>query len=79
MSPLSELLNEVDEIVKMGGPVSGFILIVRRPDADDDDLEHHEIIADDDSDDGEVANILRSMAELVEVDGLHGRGGKELN
>lgn len=80
MSPLSELVNEVNEIVQRGGPpLAGFILLVRRIDPDDDDLEDHEIISDDGSSDEEVANILRRMAELVEVDGLHGRGGKDLH
>lgn len=82
MSPLDELTNEV---MALAGPsqrergLSGFILILRRPDVADQDLEEHEIIADDGTPEQEVANILRGMAELVEVDGLRYESGRAVN
>lgn len=82
MSPLDDLTNEVAQLATDAArkrPISGFILILRRPDVADQDLEEHEVIADDGTPDQEVANILRGMAELVEVDGLHCKGEGRVN
>lgn len=77
MSPLDDLVNEVDGVVaeaKAGKPICGFILILRRP-APDPDEEVHEAIVDDGADDEEVANIMHGMAELVEVEGTQVKSG----
>lgn len=82
MSPLDELTNEVmalGEGAQRERGICGFILILRRQDVADQDLEEHEIIADDGTPEQEVANILRGMAELVEVDGLHYESGRLMN
>lgn len=82
MSPLDDLTNEVNQLASASErkrPISGFILILRRPDVANQDLEEHEVIADDGTPDQEVANILRGMAELVEVEGLHCKGEGFLN